>query len=52
MERIPGFLIDFGLEGGFERFVGVVCAEEICQAHEEAPFVCGGINRIGADEAG
>ena len=26
VERRPGFFVDFGLEGGLERFVGVVCA--------------------------
>ncbi len=29
-------LVDFGLEGGFEALVGVVLAEEVGLAHEEA----------------
>ena len=52
VKRIPGFPIDLGLEGGLERFVRVVRAEKVCLANEEATLVCGGINRIGADEAG
>jgi len=29
VEGFPGFLIDLGLEGGFEALVGVVLAEEV-----------------------
>jgi hypothetical protein len=36
VEGFPGFLIDLGLEGGFEALVGVVLAEEVGLAHEEA----------------
>lgn len=34
VKGLKGFLIDFGFEGGLERFVRVVCAEEIGVAPE------------------
>jgi len=36
VEGFPGFLIDLGLEGGFEALVGIILAEEVGLAHEEA----------------
>jgi len=53
IERGPGFLVDLGLESGLERAVGVVRAEEIGVADEEALFVVVGVdepagNAIGA----
>ena len=44
MEGFPGFLVDFGFEGGLEGFVGVVGAEEVGVAHEEAFLVVVGID--------
>jgi len=57
VERIPGFAIYFRFQGGFERLIRVVCAEEVGVADEEAFFVVIGINepagdtfRAGADD--
>ncbi len=36
VEGVPGFAVDFGLEGGLERLVGVVGAEEVGVTDEEA----------------
>ena len=29
VEGGPGFFVDLGFQGGFEGFVGIVCAEEV-----------------------
>src|SRR5664280_94040 len=39
MEGGPGILVDFRLERGLERTIGVVCAEEVRMADEEALLV-------------
>jgi hypothetical protein len=36
VERGPGFFVDFGLEGGLQRAVGVVGTEEVGVADEKA----------------
>jgi len=36
VERFPGFLVDLSLERGLQALIGVVLAEEIGLAHEEA----------------
>lgn len=36
VEGGPGFRIDLGLQGGLQALVGVVLAEEVGLAHEEA----------------
>jgi len=36
VEGLPGFLIDLGLERSFEALVGIILAQEIGLAHEEA----------------
>ena len=36
VQGFPGFSVDLGLEGGLERLVGIVSAEEVCVADEEA----------------
>ena len=45
MKRFPGFLVDFGFEGGLEGFVGIVGAEEICVPDEKALVVVIGIDK-------
>jgi hypothetical protein len=52
MERFPGFCVDLGFEGGFERRVGIVGAQEICVADEEALFVVVGIDEPTGDATG
>ena len=52
VERLPGFLIDFGLEGGFEALVGVVLAEEVGLAHEEAFAVVVAVDEPAGDGGG
>ena len=52
MERLPGFLVDFGLEGRLERLVRVVCAEEVGVADEEALLVVVGIDEPAGDAVG
>ena len=39
---LPSLLVDFGLERGPQRLVGIVGAEEVCVAYEEALFVRSG----------
>ena len=36
MQRFPGFVVDFGFEGGLEGFVGIISTEEVGMANEEA----------------
>ncbi len=56
VEGFPGFLVDFGLEGGFEGTVGVVGAEEVSAKAAVMPAVillqarsanCGYMSRAG-----
>ena len=43
VERGPSLLVDLGLEGCFECFVGIVCPQEICVTNEEAFLVIIGV---------
>ena len=43
-ERGPGFLIDFGFEGGLEGFVRIICTEKIGVTGEETLLVIIGID--------
>jgi hypothetical protein len=52
VEALPGFLVDLGLEGGLERLVGVVGAEEVGVADEEALFVVVGVDEPAGDALG
>ena len=52
VEGFPGFLVDFGFQGGLEGFVGVVGAEEVGVAHEEAFLVVVGIDEPAGDAIG
>jgi len=52
IERGPGFGVDFGLEAGFERAIGVVGAQEVGVTHEETFFVVVGVNKPTGDAIG
>ena len=52
IERRPGFGVDLGLERGLERAVGVVGAEEVGVADEEAFFVVVGVDEPAGDTVG
>ena len=52
MEGFPGFLVDLGFEGGLEGFVGVVGAEEVGVADEEALLVVVGVYEPAGDAVG
>ncbi|MEA5421436.1 hypothetical protein VB712_19605 [Spirulina sp. CCNP1310] len=52
VETGPSFLIDFGFEGGFKGFIGVVCAEKIGMADKEAFFIVVGIDEPTGDFVG
>ena len=60
VERGPGIFVDFGLESGFQGFVGIVGAEKVGVADEEGLFVVVGVDEpagdavsvVGADFAG
>ena len=52
VEAGPGVGVDFGFEGGFEGFVGVVGAEEVGVANEEAFFVVVGVDEPAGDAVG
>ena len=52
MQRLPGFPVDFGLESRPEGFVGVVGAEEVSVANEEALLVVVGVNEPASDTVG
>ena len=52
MKRFPGFPVDFGLESSLEGFVGVVGAEEVGMADEEAFLVVVGVNEPASDAIG
>jgi hypothetical protein len=36
IERLPGFKVDLGFEGGLEALLGVVLAKEVGLPHKEA----------------
>ena len=52
VERCPGFFVDLGFEGGLERRVGIVGAQEIGLADEEAFFVVVGVDEPAGDAFG
>src|SRR5690606_19152072 len=52
VEGFPGFGVDFGLEGGFQGLVGVVGAEEVGLADEEAFAVVVGVDEPAGDAVG
>jgi len=52
IQRFPGFLVDFGFEGGFQGFVRVIRAEEVGVADEEAFFVVVGVDEPAGDAVG
>lgn len=52
VEGGPGFGVDIGFEGGFEGFVGVVLAEEVGVADEEALAVVVGVDEPAGDAVG
>ena len=52
LQRRPGFGVDLGLERGLERAVGVVRAEEVGVADEEAFFVVIGVDEPAGDAVG
>ena len=52
VERCPGFCVDLGFEGGFERRVRIVRAQEIGVADEEALFVVVGVDDPAGDATG
>ena len=52
VEGRPGFLVDLGLQRGLEALVGVVRAEEIGVADEEALLVVVGVDEPGGDALG
>ena len=52
VQRRPGFFVDLGFEGGLQRAVGIVGAEEVGVADEEAFFVVVGIDEPAGDAVG
>jgi len=52
VERFPGVLVDLGLECGLERLVGVVLAQEVGVAHEEALTVVVRVQEPAGDAIG
>jgi hypothetical protein len=52
VEALPGVLVDLGLQRGLERLVGVVGAEEIGVADEEALLVVVGVDEPAGDAVG
>ena len=48
----PGFLVDFGFEGGFQRLIGIIGAEEVGVADEKAFLVVVGVNEPAGDAVG
>ena len=52
VEGFPGFLVDFGLQAGLERLVGIVRAKEIGVADEEALFVVVGVDEPAGNAIG
>ena len=52
MKSFPGVAVDLGLEGGLERLVGVVGAQEVGVADEEALLVVVGVDEPAGDAVG
>ena len=52
VQRRPGFCVDLGLERRLERAVGVVGAEEVGVADEEALLVVVGVDEPAGDAVG
>ena len=52
IQRCPGFCIYLRFQGGFQRFVRVVGAEEVGLADEEAFFVVVGVDEPAGDAVG
>ena len=52
VQGFPRFAVDLGLEGGLERLVGVVGAEKVGVADEEALLVVVGIDEPAGDTVG
>ena len=52
MERGPGFFVDLGFQRCLQRAVGVVGAEEVGLADEEAFFVVVGVDEPAGDAVG
>ena len=52
VQRCPGFCVDLRFQGGFQRFVGIVGAEEVGLADEEAFFVVVGVDEPAGDAVG
>ena len=52
VERRPGFLVDLGLQRRLQRAVGIVRAEEVGVADEEALFVVVGVDEPAGDAVG
>ena len=52
VQRRPGFGVDLGLQRGLQRAVGVVGAEEVGVADEEAFFVVVGVDEPAGDAVG
>ena len=52
VEGGPGFGVDFGFEGGFEGGAGIVLAEEVGVADEEALAVVVGVEKPAGDAFG
>ena len=52
VEGIPGVGVDFGAEGGFQGFVGIVLTEEVGVADEETLAVVVGVDEPAGDAVG
>ena len=51
-ERLPGVAVDFRLEGGLQRLVGIVGAQKVGVADEEALLVVVGVDEPAGDAVG
>ncbi len=52
VQRRPGFRVDLGLQRGLQRAVGIVRAEEVGVADEEALLVVVGVDEPAGDAVG
>lgn len=52
VQRGPGIFVDFVLQRGSERFIRIVCAQEISVADEEALLVVVGVDEPAGDAVG
>ena len=52
LQRRPGFCVDLGLQRRLQRAVGIVRAEEVGVADEEALFVVVGVDEPAGDAVG